>query len=243
MNHAHTSSGSVPAVAFEQLFLTDIRGEEVKLPNDALAQAALDLISSVESAALANHSVRTFFFGRLLAPHLDLTSGTDYDERLLFLSSVLHDVGLSALAKRDQRFEVDGADRAAEFLTEQGLPRSEVDAVWEAIALHSSTGIAEKKNALCRLTAQGIVIDFGGAAGVAPEHLVAVTDELGTAIHSSYPRHNMTTTLMDAVYNHAKSHPSAAPRYTSPGEILRERTEAGITIVEEAVAAGTRWGN
>ena len=216
----------------------------ISLPSTPLALAALELVHGTESAAIANHSVRTFLFARLLAPHLGLAAGRDFDEELLFLACVLHDVGLSTVAKRDTRFEVDGADRAAEFLSGHGVEAHNVDAVWEAIALHNSFAIAERRGALPSLTYQGVAIDFGGVLGLPATHLAAVTTEIGAVIHAAYPRFDMVTSIVDAVADHASIDPTNAPRYASPGEILRERTELGTTFVEELVAnGGSRWGN
>lgn len=213
------------------------------MPSTALTVAALDLVLRTESPAIANHSVRSFLFARLLAPHIGLVPGRDFDEELLFLSCVLHDVGLSTLAKRNTRFEVDGADRAAEFLSGQGVQAAQVDAVWEAIALHNSYAIAERRGALASLTYQGVAIDFGGTLGLPDTHLAAVSAEIGAVIHAAYPRFDMVTAIIDAVADHAAADPENAPRYTSPGEILRERNELGITYVEELVVKESRWGN
>ncbi|WP_418005181.1 HD domain-containing protein [Mycobacterium sp. PDNC021] len=215
----------------------------VTLPSTPLAAAALALVLGSEAPAIANHSVRSFLFARLLAPHIGLAAGRDFDEELLFLSCVLHDVGLSTLAQRNIRFEVDGADRAAEFLSEQGMGADKVDVVWEAIALHNSYAIAERRGALPSLTYQGVAIDFGGTLGLPDTHLAAVSAEIGAVIHAAYPRLDMVTAIVDAVADHAAADPENAPRYTSPGEILRERNELGITYVEELVAKESRWGN
>lgn len=219
--------------------------ELVALPNTPLAVAALDLAQRTESPAIANHSVRCFLFARLLAPHIGAVEGRDFDGELLYLSCVLHDVGLSTLAKRDTRFEIDGADRAAEFLTGQGLDAKKVDAVWQAIALHNTAVIPERMDALTSLTYQGVAIDFGGVLGLPATHQAAVTAQIGKVIHASYPRFDMTTSVIDAVAEHAASNPeSNAPRYAPPGEILRERTEFGVTRAEQLVAeGGSRWGN
>ncbi len=208
--------------------LTDDAGL-VTLPNTPLAVTALALVHGAESPAIANHSVRSFLFARLLAPHIGLVAGEDFDEELLYLSCVLHDVGLSSLAKRNTRFEVDGADRAAEFLSGQGLEAPKVDAVWEAIALHNTAVIPERMGALTSLTYQGVAIDFGGVLGLPDSHLAAVTTQIGAVIHEAYPRFDMATSVIDAVADHAASHPDNAPRYTPPGEILRERREFGAT--------------
>jgi hypothetical protein len=215
----------------------------VTLPDTALATAALKLVLDAESPAIANHSVRSFLFARLLAPQVGLSAGQDFDEELLFLSCVLHDVGLSTLARRDTRFEVDGADRAAEFLPARGMEAHKVDAVWEAIALHNTYVIAERKGALASLTYQGVSIDFGGILGLPQTHVAAVPTEIGAVIHDAYPRFDMTTSLLDAVADHAAADPQNAARYTPAGEILRERNEFGITYVEQLVGNVSRWGN
>ncbi len=222
-----------------------LTSDPVALPSTPLAVAALDLVQRTESPAIANHSIRSFLFARLLAPHIGAVEGQDFDEELLYLSCILHDTGLSTLAKRNTRFEVDGADRAAEFLSAQGLEAKKVDAVWQAIALHNTAVIPERMDALTSLTYQGVAIDFGGILGLPDTHQAAVTAELGAVIHSSYPRFDMTTSVIDAVAEHAAINPGTnAPRYAPPGEILRERTEFGATYAELLVAeGGSRWGN
>ncbi|MFI5571771.1 HD domain-containing protein [Streptomyces sp. NPDC051740] len=93
-----------------------------------VARRALALVCETESTATANHSVRSALFARLRADDQGAKPGRDYDPELLFLACVLHDIGLTRAGDRHQRFEVDGADTAAEFLTVQGLPTADVDA-------------------------------------------------------------------------------------------------------------------
>ena len=112
-------------------------------PDVPWAAAALDLVLSEENRPVANHSVRSWAFARLLRDHLDLVG--EVDESLLFAGTVLHDIGLRRGARKPVRFEIDGADRAAEFLTAQGLGSKEVDKVWEAIAVHTTDGIPERR--------------------------------------------------------------------------------------------------
>jgi HD superfamily phosphodiesterase len=90
-----------------------------------------------------------------------LRPSADFDPDLLFFAGVLHDLGTSPTADGTQRFEVDGADMAAKFLTGNGVDKSGVDLVWEAIAPHTSPGIAEWRGALAYLTRRGVGIDFG----------------------------------------------------------------------------------
>jgi hypothetical protein len=50
-----------------------------------------------------------------------LRRDVDYDDELVFLSCMLHDLGVTEHANGDQRFEVDGADAAAQFLRDHGM--------------------------------------------------------------------------------------------------------------------------
>lgn len=68
-----------------------------------------------------------------------------YDREVLYLASVLHDLGLSPDHAGDARFEIDGADAAKRFLESCEYSAEKTALIWDAIALHSSNGIAERK--------------------------------------------------------------------------------------------------
>jgi HD domain-containing protein len=143
------------------------------LVDTAVAQAAIRLSQSTESPSVFNHSVRSYLFGELFARHHGMRPGTDYDSEALFLGSVLHDLGAGTAAPGKERFEVEGADLAATLLTEHGCERAVVDAVWEAIALHTSAGIADRRGALCYLVRSGVGVDFGRNADFVDEQTAA----------------------------------------------------------------------
>ena len=142
---------------------------------------ANELAKTTEPEFLYNHSVRSYLFARCASASSCLTAGQDYDDELLFLSCVLHDIGLVPAHDRGDRFEVDGADIAVEVLRTNGLDEPGADTLWQAIALHTSPGIAERRKAEVSVTRRGIAIDFGGDA--AP-----VAAEFADAVHGRYPR-------------------------------------------------------
>lgn len=205
------------------------------LPDTPIAQAAIRLAQSTESLSVFNHSVRSYLFGELVAAREGMRPRADYDADALFLGCVLHDLGAGSAAPGKERFEVEGADLAAALLTEHGCERTLVDAVWEAIALHTSMGIADRRGALCHLVRSGVGVDFGRDAEF-------IDDEAAAAIHARYPRLAMARTLMDAIVAQAERSPEAAPPYTFPSQVLRERQTDGITLLELAASHG-RWGN
>src|SRR6476660_8403030 len=125
---------------------TTNRDTMLATPDVPWASEAIELVFTQESRSVANHSARSWIFACMLRDHLNLTQ--EVDETLLFAATLLHDIGLRRDVRDPVRFEIDGADRAAEFLTAQGLDAAQVDKVWEAIALHTSPGIPERRGPL-----------------------------------------------------------------------------------------------
>ncbi len=203
------------------------------LPAGPVAEAALAVVRTSESPAIANHSVRSFLFAQLLAAHEGCLDDAAYDRALLFAATVMHDLGVGNLAPGAARFEVEGADLAAAVLREHGMPDRDVDQVWEAIALHTSAGIAERRGLLVYLTRRGVGIDFGQDT--------EIVSEWEKEIHAAYPRLAMARSLADEIVRRATGSPAAAPPYSLGAGLLRERQSHGITSIERA-AASSPWG-
>ncbi|MFI6998263.1 HD domain-containing protein [Nocardia sp. NPDC050175] len=206
------------------------------IPDSPLARDVLDLVTSTESVAVANHSVRSWLFARLLARHRGIDLDRELAPDLLFHACVLHDIGLTERGDRHQRFEVDGADVAAEFLTGKGMAAKDVDAVWDAIALHTSLGIAGRRGLLTELTHLGSGIDFDLSSE-------CITDAQGAEIHRAYPRHSTATTIADEIIAQARRRPEKALPYTLTAAQIRERETPPYTTALEASANAGRWGN
>ena len=202
------------------------------VPAGPLAAAALSIARSSESASVANHSLRSYYFAELLAAHEGCLDDAAYDRDLLFAATVMHDLGAGRLAKGEARFEVEGADLAAAVLREHGVPEPDADRVWEAIALHTSPGIAERRGLLAYLTREGVGIDFG--------RRWEIVSAWAPQIHAACPRLMMVSSLVEAIVAQAARSPAAAPRYSIGGELLRERQANGITTMEIA-AASSAW--
>ena len=191
------------------------------LPTGPLADASLALARQTESLPIADHSIRSFLFARLIAEQEGSVRDAAYDEDLLFAACVLHDLGLGTLAASQARFEVEGADLAAKVLTEHGVSAADVDRVWEAIALHSSLGLADRRGLLTYLTHKGVFTDAGYFTDIDASRLAP--------IHAVYPRPDGPRFLQDAIVAHAARSAAAAPPYSIAAELLRQRrSEAGV---------------
>jgi HD domain len=67
-----------------------------------------------------------------------------FDPELLYVAAAFHDLGLiKKFSSTNERFEVDAANAARQFLTAHNIPEEQVQTVWEAIALHTTRGVTQ----------------------------------------------------------------------------------------------------
>ncbi len=195
----------------------------------------LELVSRYATRAIANHSIRSYLFARLAAEERGFRAERDYEPQLLFCACALHDIGLSEACNRGQRFEVDGADLAAEVLKRHGITAPEVDLVWQAIALNSSPGIVERRGTLCALTLAGVSIDFG-------VNTEFISNATAAAIHRAYPRLSIGRALTDAIVDQAREVPAKMPLFSMPAQTVRQRSSPPHLSEIERIATTSRWG-
>jgi hypothetical protein len=131
----------------------------VEIPRSAAANEATHLISEATDTLLFDHSRRVFVFSSIHARALGLAA----DPELLYLAAMFHDSGLlTPFSDTEQRFEIDGADRAHRFLIEQGFSEHAADVVWKAIALHTTPGIPVRMGPEIAATHLGVLTDVVG---------------------------------------------------------------------------------
>jgi hypothetical protein len=131
----------------------------IKIPDSALASEATAFVRDTESDLLYDHSVRVFVFGALQGQR----RGLAYDPELLYVGAMFHDIGLvEGHRSEHDRFEVDGANAARDFLTQRGIPAEAVRVVWDAIALHTTPGIPQHKEPEVALVTAGVELDVLG---------------------------------------------------------------------------------
>ncbi|WP_316770616.1 HD domain-containing protein [Streptomyces sasae] len=207
--------------------------DRVSLPTGIWQNEILTAMQQTVNPSVVNHCIRSFLWARLYAEHIGALDDGAYDENLLFAACIGHDLSTGTLGKGTSRFEVEGADLVAEILTRYNLAAADVDQVWEAIALHTSDQIAERRGLIARLTYEGIYIDFGKNAGL--------VTEWATRVHDAFPRLKMVRSLTDVIVAHAALSENAAPRYGIAFNLIRERETDGETFMERTVSGGP-WG-
>lgn len=110
----------------------------VRVPDSKIALQVRELIHDTETPLLFHHSNRVYLWGALRGR----AQGLSFDEELLYLGAMFHDLGLvEAYSSPDERFEVDGANAARDFMCGHGFSDRDIELVWDAIALHTTPGI------------------------------------------------------------------------------------------------------
>ncbi|MFD5466780.1 nuclear transport factor 2 family protein [Kitasatospora sp. NPDC127059] len=210
---------------------------EFELPRSELAVAALRFAEETEEPFLFRHSVRGYLFARGLAERRGLRADADYHDERLFLGCVLHDLGLTEEGNGDQRFEVDGADLAATFLREHGADEDTVAVVWDAVALHTSDGIAARKGPEVGLAQAGIALDVMGRGRD------ALPDGFAERVHDAFPREDLGYAIADAIIAQALANPAKASPLSFPGQLLRRRLPHGALPDWHDLIAQAGWGD
>jgi hypothetical protein len=103
------------------------------VPDSALARQARGLLLDVASPSLVNHSVRSYAWAVELARH----DGLRFDPEILYVSAMLHDIGLVPGYDLGGGYDVDGAIAAERLARDVGAPDDRARAIYDVIALHN----------------------------------------------------------------------------------------------------------
>jgi hypothetical protein len=131
----------------------------IRIPNSRLAREITELVRDTESPLLFHHSSRVYYWGALAGKRRELR----FDPELLYAGAMFHDMGLvHRHSSNHERFEVDGANAARDFLRSHGIAQHDIDTVWTAIALHTTPGIPQHMHPVVALVTAGVEMDVLG---------------------------------------------------------------------------------
>jgi HD domain len=131
----------------------------VPIPASKLAREITELVMDTESPLLFHHSSRVYYWGALAGKR----RGLKFDPELLYAGAMFHDMGLTVQhSSADERFEVDGANAARDFLRSHGIAQNDIETVWTAIALHTTPGIPQHMHPVVALVTAGVEMDVLG---------------------------------------------------------------------------------
>jgi hypothetical protein len=205
----------------------------VAVPDSRLAREADELIRSVESDLLYYHSLRVYSFGALQGNR----QGLSYDPELLYIGAMFHDIGLvEGHRSAHDRFEVDGANAAREFLAGHGVTGDALRIVWDAIALHTTPGIPEHKEPEVALVTAGVELDV---LGLGYDDISAEDRE---AVLAAYPRVDFKESIIQA-FADGMAHRPETTFGTMNDDVLAEKLPGFVRSDFCAIIRGSKHTN
>jgi hypothetical protein len=164
----------------------------LEIPDSLLAKEATDILREHSTELLINHSIRVYLFAAEQGRQQKLR----FDAELLYVAAAFHDLGLTKkFSSETERFEVDGANAARQFLSTHNVPEDQMRLVWAAIALHTTPGITQHMRPEVALLYTGVGLDVLGRGF--DQFPAQVREE----IVARYPRKNFKQEFIKAYFN------------------------------------------
>ncbi|MGO4429699.1 hypothetical protein AB4Z54_65900, partial [Streptomyces sp. MCAF7] len=120
----------------------------------------------------------------------------------------------------DQTFDLDGADLAARFLTDQGMALRPGHPQTPGDRPGHHYDLATRKRPEIALVTEGAGYDLG------PDPAHPLPPGYADHIHAALPRLHAAAVIYDMIVDQALAKPHKAPPFSMPGELLRQKTGA-----------------
>jgi hypothetical protein len=171
-------------------------------PDSKLAREALELATEVSPRVLLAHCLRCWLFADLFASR----DGILFDDELLYVACVLHDLALTDAHRvppweSAACFAVHGGEVAARALTARGATPAFANAVCETIMLHMNVSVPADHVAEAHLLHAAAHLDVAGTrAGDLPTAALR-------AVLSAYSRDGFAVFFSQQMRREASEHP------------------------------------
>jgi hypothetical protein len=206
--------------------------EGIRIPDTGLAREITQFVRDTESALLFHHSSRVYYWGALAGTR----RGLKFDRDLLYAGAMFHDMGLTpAHSSAHERFEVDSANTARDFLRGHGIDQHDIDTVWTAIALHTTPGVPQHMHPVVALVTAGVEMDVLGLA------YAEYSDAEREAVVHAHPRTGQfKEDIIQAFYDGNKHKPDTTFGNVN-ADVLADKDPAFRRVNFCSVIRGSAW--
>jgi len=135
------------------------------------------------------HSVRSYAWAVAIAEG----EGWSFDPQVLWTAALLHDVGLTTIARNTMCFEIEGAELARPFLERQGMPADAADRAAIAIILHMQPNVTLDDGV------EAVLLDRATSVDVRGEGFEAVRADVRDAVVAAFPRGDFDRRFLAAI--------------------------------------------
>ena len=182
---------------------------KLTIPDSPAARRAEEHCREVSPPYLVNHCLRTYLWAQVLAH----PAGLGVDDELLYVASLLHDLGLTERYRVSESgaacFALRGAEGARKLIDGFEWPERRGHALAEAIALHLNLSVGIEYGAEALLLNAATALDVTGLRiwEVHPDSVRAVIDR--------HPRLAMKAEILPAWQREANTHPGTRAHFLS----------------------------
>jgi hypothetical protein len=159
--------------------LNDALPDTWAIPDSQLAAQAIEAASTLCPEFMMRHCFRSYCFGAILAAR----NGLALDRETFFVAAMLHDLGVTDThADEPGSFEWAGARLAHTFCMDAEQTEARAAIVHNAIALHTSLGLAD------RYQPEIAMLHFGTAMDLFGMRIDEIPNDTLELVLSDYPR-------------------------------------------------------
>jgi hypothetical protein len=169
----------------------------IVVPQDDVSAATWRWAHRTLPDYLLTHSIRAFCWGAAIAEG----EGWTFDRRILWTAALMHDYGLTRIARNTMCFEVEGAEIARKFLERQGLPADDADRVAIAIILHMQPSVTLHDGVEAVLLDRATSLDVRGDG-------YELVDRVRPSVMRDFPRRAFDRRFLDAIAREAAARPT-----------------------------------
>ena len=173
-------------------------------PDSGVARAARERAEEVSPPWLMGHCLRTWLYGELAAS----CRGIEHDGELLYVASVLHDLGLTdahdGADPRAHCFAVEGAFAAEELLAARGWPAERATTVAQAISLHLNITVPAERHG-----PEAHLLNTGAGLDVVGRGLAGLPRARTAEVEARHPRHGFAKEFAGVLESQARTRPAS----------------------------------
>lgn len=143
-------------------FPAHIDFESLKTPDTKAARAAETLLAELTPPFMVNHSLRTYWFSRLIG----LGRGMAFDDELLYVASLTHDIGFygndTTSSHDTECFTIRSARSACDITAHASWDQAREERLAEAVILNANGHVPPAMGAEAHLMMRGVLVDATG---------------------------------------------------------------------------------
>jgi hypothetical protein len=187
--------------------------DDLRVPDSGACREAEERCEQMKPDFLVNHSYRTYIWAVIRAAH----EGLRYDEEVVYVSSLLHDLGLAEQETTSPTFTLVGARAAPQCGAAGSWKEDQELAAAEAITIHMNLRVRPTEGVESYLVTAGTQMDAVGA------RYWTIDPSTRAAVVSRYPRDGAKEGFVRLFSAQANAHPGSRAHFYCRYLALRRR--------------------